>query len=184
MKRAQGLGASLALLVTCGPSAPPGPTPAEAADGAALQRLLTDRAYAEALAPAEEAVAADLPVRAAERLREATLPAARAQLARLGAFSPASPAGRRATAKARDALQARMEALETYAAALERGLVEDLVLVDALRDMRVAENAIDAALGEAAALRGAREARPHGAEPRPATHDTPAAPATRPATPR
>ncbi len=173
----------LLALAGCGRDAPPAAEPSEIADGAALEALLADPAYAEALAPAEDAVAADLPVRAADRIRELTLPAARRQLERLRAFSARSSKGRRAAERANEALAARVAALETYGAALERGLLEDLVLVDALRAMRRAEESVSRALSEAATLRGESDSPAPGAS-RPRRRDTSMAPAARSAAPR
>ena len=96
----------------------------------------------------------DLPVRAAGILTERALPASQAFTASLRAIEPRSELGVVLRDQWVAACTARETALLAYAAALERGIVEDLTLADALRDQRHAGEAVDdARAAHAAALR-------------------------------
>ena len=131
--------------VACG-STPEGPTDALRDDARAISALLADDVVLLALRDADEAVADDLPVRGAERLRSGALPAARRQVARARELETHSPDGAALRDEAVRALEARRAALEGYADVLERGLLEDLDLAVSLRTQREAEAAVDALL--------------------------------------
>ena len=130
---------------------PPSPlSPEERADLEALRGLLgsaTDP-VADRLPAVDEAVEQDLPVRAAGILKGDVLPASAAFLARLNALSLGSEYGRGLRSTWVAAYEKRAAALTAYAAALERGIVEDLVLADALRDQRAAGESILGAWAE------------------------------------
>lgn len=136
---------ALVGVVACG-STPEGPTDALRDDARAISALLADDVVLLALQDADEAVADDLPVRGAERLRSGALPAARRQVARARELETRSPDGAALRDEAVRALEARRAALEGYADVLERGLLEDLELAVSLRTQREAEAAVDALL--------------------------------------
>lgn len=119
----------------------------ERADVAALGELMAapvDPVDA-ALPAVDDAVERDLPVRAAELLRATAIPAARELVARAEAIEPTTDLGVALRRQWLAAQSQRVAALEAYAAALERGIVEDLVLADALRDQRLAVTALSGA---------------------------------------
>lgn len=97
------------------------------------------------LVDVDSAVERDLPVRAAGILSERALPASRALLAQLRQIEPRSELGTLLHQQWVAACATRETALTSYAAALERGIVEDLTLADALRDQRHAGDAVAAA---------------------------------------
>jgi hypothetical protein len=97
------------------------------------------------LVDVDGAVERDLPVRAAGILTERALPASRGLLARLREIEPQSELGTLLHQQWVAACTTRETALTGYAAALERGIVEDLTLADALRDQRHAGDAVAAA---------------------------------------
>jgi hypothetical protein len=151
-----------AELVRGAPAAPPVEvsheplTAAEAADVGALAAALTGQVdpVSEALAAVDAAVERDLPVRAAELLRAQALPACRTLVATAEAIEVGTDLGAALRQQLVAAHTLRAAALEAYAGALERGIVEDLVLADALRDQRVAGQAlVDARAALAAAQR-------------------------------
>lgn len=116
-----------------------GDEPAAAADAARVTRAIADDPAREALAEVDAAIDDDLPARAAELLEQAAIPAARDAVARARALETLTDEGARLRLALVSALEARAEALEKEAAALSRGMVEDLALVDALRAERRAE---------------------------------------------
>ncbi|MCA9617274.1 MAG: hypothetical protein H6721_22095 [Sandaracinus sp.] len=140
-------------LGACGSSEPSGPPPELRDDARALEELLADDLVLLAVAEADEAVADDLPVRGAERLRAGAIPAARRQVEQARAVSAATAEGVALRDEVVAALDARRAALERYADVLERGLVEDLELAVALRAQREAEGGIDTLLGRLQAIR-------------------------------
>lgn len=107
--------------------------------------LSADRTLA-AMQAVDEAVAEDLPVRAAGILREQTLPAIDATIASVTALSLGTTAAEDRRDDALAILRRRRSALVQYADALDRGLVEDLVLLDAIRAQRNAEQELSAFL--------------------------------------
>lgn len=119
----------------------------ERADLAALGQVIGTGADAVdgVLVDVDAAVERDLPVRAAGILTERALPASRALIARLREIELRSELGDALRDQWVAACTARETALERYAAALERGIVEDLTLADALRDQRRAHDAVVAA---------------------------------------
>lgn len=135
----------LAFALACG-SAPEGPSDALRDDARAIAALLADDLVLLAVQEADDAVADDLPVRGAERLRSGALPAARRQVERARELTTRSPEGATLKDEAVRALEARQRALEGYADVLERGLLEDLALATSLREQREAEAAVDALL--------------------------------------
>ncbi|MBK7153800.1 MAG: hypothetical protein IPL19_09685 [Sandaracinaceae bacterium] len=122
-------------------------TEAERADVALLAEVVgaAPDAVEIVLLDVDGAVERDLPVRAAGVLTERALPASRAQLARLQEIEPRSELGTLLHEQWLLAWTTRETALTRYAAALERGIVEDLTLADALRDQRHAGDAVAAA---------------------------------------
>ncbi len=105
------------------------------------------------------------PVRAAEIMRGSALPAVRRQLERVGALGLRTAEGRALQERAARAYRKRMEAIERYAAALERGEVEDTALLQAVRAHREAEEEVLAVI-DAAPLLG-RPPRPSTERPAP-----------------
>lgn len=128
------------------------------ADGALLVRLLDEDPARQPLVDVQRAIDDDKPVRASELLETVALPAARRiaeDAHRLGVTTAEGDALRDRTAAA---LDARAAALSAYAAALARGPIEDLVLLDAMRDMRRAEQAVAEAYEADMAARAGRSA--------------------------
>lgn len=97
------------------------------------------------LTDVDDAVERDLPVRAAGILTERALPASQALITRLREIELRTDLGATLRDQWVAACTLRETALEAYAAALERGIVEDLTLADALRDQRRAGDAVVAA---------------------------------------
>ncbi|MFO0693166.1 MAG: hypothetical protein U0230_06410 [Polyangiales bacterium] len=128
------------------------------ADGAVLVRLLDEDPTRQPLVDVQRAIDDDKPVRASELLLTVALPAARriaADARRLGVTTEEGAGLRDRTASA---LDARVAALDAYARALGRGPLEDLVLLDAMRDVRRAEQAIAEAYEADTAARAGRSA--------------------------
>ncbi len=113
-------------------------------DVARIAAELSDHLELDAMEEVEEAVAEDLPVRAAQLLRAGALPAARRHARTMEAVRVTTPRGEALREEAVAALDARATALEHYGAALERGLIEDLQLLDAIAEQRAAEAAVGA----------------------------------------
>lgn len=150
--RARAATALALLALACGRE-PSGPPPALGDDARALELLLADDLVLLAVGEADDAVAEDLPVRAAERLRSGAIPAARRQVERARTLTLVTAEGRELRAEVVAALEGRQAALEGYADALERGLLEDLELARSLRTQREAEATIDALLARLQASR-------------------------------
>jgi len=143
-----------ALLLGCGDDAEPEAPDAELVlDVRDLQVAVTDERALGSLEEVDEAVADDLPVRAAELLEAGAIPAAERHVGQLRDLPMRTASGRGLRAQAVEVLQARADALEQYRAALERGLVEDVTLLEALGAQRRAEEEVDAFLGELEAIR-------------------------------
>jgi len=133
---------TLALLhaaLGCGNDTPEGPSSELVGDARALLEMVMGDPATAALADVDRTVEDGRPVRAAELLRAGGIPAARAQVERCGDAAATSPEGRTLRRRAMRAYEARVAALELYAAALERGPVEDTQLVDALAAQRRAD---------------------------------------------
>lgn len=139
-KKAVALLAPLAVILTlaCGDD--------DAADARALARdaqllrvALSDDPTVLPLADVEAALEEDRPVLASERLTRAALPAAKRHLDAVRSLRAESTEGRALVKRAREVLGDRIQALERQRDAYARGLVEDLILLEALDEMRRAE---------------------------------------------
>ena len=159
--------ATLALVLTacaCGNDAPEVAEP-EAdlrAEVRLLQRAMTRDLVLLSLEEVEEAMAEDLPVRAAELLESGAIPASRRQAERVAGLATHHPRAQALRDEAVELLGERTRALEAYQRALERGLVEDVTLLDALSSQREAEEAIDAFLGRLEAIAPLRNGKNQG----------------------
>lgn len=154
-----------ALLAACGGSTSEAPTPAAVqADVGALQLALSDDLSLLAIEEAERLVDDDRPVLAASRFRDGALPAARRHVERVRGLELGTADGRRLQADAVSALEARVMALQRYAAALDRGIVEDYELAEALRVQREAEAAIETLFERLEVLRPTQAAPPANTE--------------------
>lgn len=143
------------LLAACGSRRDePPPTPPELReDVGQLQRALTADLELLALEEVDEALAADLPVRAGDLLEAGALPAARRHAEQIRALELRTARGRELRDEAASLLDARAEALAEYRELLRRGLVEDVALLRSIQAQREAEEAIDAFLGRLEELR-------------------------------
>lgn len=121
-----------------------GPSEDLQADARRLANRMGEDLELESLEEVEALVDEDLPVRAAQLLEGGTLPAARRHVRHVSEETMSSATGRQLREEAVGVLQARVDALVTYQEALERGLMEDLVLLDSLRQQREAEVAVTA----------------------------------------
>ncbi len=148
------LALTLVALVACSDDSAqtPEPTADLQTEVRTLHREVTNDLVLISLEEVEEAMAEDLPVRAAELLQSGTIPAARRQARRVEELELGHPRAQALRERAVERLGARTEALQAYQQALERGLVEDVTLLDALQKQREAEEAIDALLGELEAI--------------------------------
>lgn len=144
---------SFALGVACGGDDEATSERSARAEVEQLERAVHDDLELLAMEEVEDAVAEDLPVRAAELLRAGALPAARRHVERVRDLSLSTARARALQLDSVGALEARADALEQYAAALERGLIEDLQLVQALGAQRAAEERIAALMRELEAAR-------------------------------
>lgn len=129
------------------------PTPRQTRPGEDEERQLLRNALnqdrtLEALEAVEDASAQDLPVRAAGILRESVLPAVDQTIDEIRALEFSIPVVQQRQDRALALLQDRRDALRDYARALDRGLVEDMELLDALSAQRSAEEAFGAFLSE------------------------------------
>lgn len=143
--------------LACGPKSEEGPSNDLRAEVRALETILADDLVLLAVRDADDAVAEDLPVRAAGLLRDGAIPAARRQAEQVRAADVTTPEGLALRDEAARALDARTAALEQYADVLARGLLEDLELAMALRAQREAEGTIDTLLARLEALRSPSE---------------------------
>ena len=136
------------------------------ADGALLVRLLDEDPARQPLADVQRAIDDDKPVRASELIETVALPSARriaGDARRLGMTTAEGAGLRERTATA---LDARVAALDGYARALARGPIEDLELLDAMRDVRRADQAIaEAYQADTAARAGHSASGSTGAPP-------------------
>ncbi len=137
------------------PAATPAAEPAVADEVARILRAIEDDPARGALAEVDAAVEDDLPVRAAELLREKAIPAAREAVARGRALEMRTGEGARLRLALVSALEARVRALEQEASVLSRGMVEDFALAGAFRAERIAEEQIVAVAESAQATRDA-----------------------------
>lgn len=157
--------AASALLAACGDDDEgEAPIPQDLVEDARrLQDVIASDPAITALEEAEDAVADDRPVRAADLLLAGGIPAAGRQVERVRAVTLGTDEGRALQRRAVAAYEARVEALGQYRLALERGVVEDMTLVEALRAQREADEAIlavDEALADIRPLAGPEERRP------------------------
>ncbi len=136
----------VALAIGCS-GGPPEPPASLATDVRTLQRAITSGRELSALEDVENAIDDDLPVRAAELLEAGAIPAARRHAAELDTLSMASEEATALRDEGKRLVEGRVAALEAYRDVLQRGLVEDIELLAALRGQREAEDAIDAFLG-------------------------------------
>lgn len=154
----------LCTLLACGDDDGPEPPAADLIDDVvALQRVIGDDIATGPLEEVDEMVSEDRPVAAADLLRTGAIPAARRHLDRVKAVEPGTAEGRRLHQALVEAYEARMSSLEQYATVLDRGMVEDLALVEALGAQRAATEAViavDDQLAEISPLPEARERTP------------------------
>ena len=169
--RVAGLALGAALLATaCGPSGPPPTDPRLLrADSDALVATVARDPAPQILTEADGMIDDRRPVRAAEILRTAALPAVRRQLERVGALELRTGEGRALQERAGRAYRRRAAAIERYAAALERGQLEDEALLEAVHAHRDAEGEVLAVIEASQAL---GHAPPPPAEKRPPSPDT------------
>jgi hypothetical protein len=159
----------VALDVGCGPSAPPSTDPRLLrADSAALTNAIARDPAPQILAEADGMIDDRRPVRAAEILRTSALPAIRRHLERVGALTLRTAEGRALQERGARAYRRRLTAIEAYAAALERGELEDETLLEAVRAHRLAEEEVLAVI-EAAQQLGRPQAVPTKRRPAPGT---------------
>lgn len=127
----------------CGPTSPPPTDPGLLrADAALLTASIGRDPAPQILGEADGMIEDRRPVRAAEIMRTAALPAVRRQLARVAALALRTAEGRALQERAGRAYRRRAAAIERYAAALARGELEDEVLLDAVRAHREAEQEV------------------------------------------
>ena len=142
-----------AMLAACGAEGLPSSDPrALRSDGEALTRLLASDPAQPVLDELDGMIEDRLPVRAAGHIRTAALPAVRRQRERVGAAALRTAEGRALQERAVRACRRRADSLEAYAAALERGEVEDAQLLGAVRSHRAAELDVLAVFDAARAL--------------------------------
>ncbi len=141
----------------------PADSPDVAEDRARIVRAIAEDPARPPLAEVDAAIDDDLPVRAAELLGDAAIPAARDAAAAARALEARTDEGVRLRDALAAAFEERVTALEQKARALERG-VEDLALADAFRAERRAEEHIAAVEAEARGA-GAPPGARGGAEP-------------------
>jgi hypothetical protein len=139
-----GIPAAALILVAlgCGDDAAPEGTevtPALQRDAHAIQDLIATDPAQGVLAEIDAEVEDERPIRASQMIQQAALPAARRQLDRSGDLEPGTPEGRELLRRTSDAYRRRIAALDRYQKALSRGVVEDLELVEAMRDQRLVE---------------------------------------------
>jgi hypothetical protein len=150
-----------AVCAACGSSGPPPVDPALVrADAAALTAAVARDPAPQILGEADGMIDDRRPVRAAEVLRTAALPAVRRQLERVAVLRLRTGEGRALQERAGRAYRRRSAAIERYAAALARGEIEDDELLASVRAHREAEEEVLAVIEAAQAL---------GQPPRPAS---------------
>jgi hypothetical protein len=142
-----------AVCAACGPSGPPPVDPALVRiDAAALTAAVARDPAPQILGEADGMIDDRRPVRAAEVLRTAALPAVRRQLERVAALQLRTAEGRALQERAGRAYRRRSAAIERYAAALARGEIEDDELLASVRAHREAEEEVLAVIEAAQAL--------------------------------
>ncbi len=119
----------------------------------AMQRLMALDPVAAPYAEAEDALAEDLPVRASERLEAGAIPAASRQVDLIGAVPVETSRGRSLQAEIGRVYARRVGAFRRYSAALSRGPVEDLELLDAIGEVRAVEEELLGLHAELAEIR-------------------------------
>jgi hypothetical protein len=147
------LALTLVVIVACGGGEDEARRAAEREDVTRLEALLARDPATAPLRAADEAVDDDLPVRAAHLLEDRGLPAAREAVSAAEALEVRSAEGRRLARALAAAYRARVGALERTERALARGVADDLVLADAFRAQREAEEQILAVHRDVEALR-------------------------------
>lgn len=141
------------LSAACGSSEPDGTDPRVLrADGATLTAAIARDPAPQILGEADGMIDDRKPVRAAEVMRTAAVPAVRRQIERVGALQPRSVEGRALQERTLRAYRTRLRAIEQYAAALARGELEDETLLLAVRAHRLAEEEVLAVIGAAQEL--------------------------------
>lgn len=136
------LAAVVALAVGCGSDSNGNEPTADAVEIRAVLSAVERSAAPDELREVDALVDEDLPVRAADAVRDRVLPALAADRTRLEALDPTSVRGRDLRTHALELTEARAEALRGYAEVLDRGLVEDYTLAQAIRAHREAEGAM------------------------------------------
>ena len=157
-----GLGTALAGVWGCGGPAASEPVRVRA-DARALQVVVANDRTVAILEEVDRAVDDRLPVRGAELLDRAALPAARALREHLEQAQLTTPEGERLRSKAVAVAARRVRSLERWRYALARGTVEDLELVDAMREQRAVERELVALDDELAKVRPLGRSSPRGA---------------------
>ena len=141
------------LSAACGSSKPDATDPRVLrADGATLTAAIARDPAPQILGEADGMIDDRKPVRAAEVMRTAAVPAVRRQIERVGALQPRSAEGRALQERTLRAYRARLRAIEQYAAALARGEIEDETLLLAVRAHRLAEEEVLDVIGAAQQL--------------------------------
>ncbi len=155
--------AALASVVAVGCDGCGGPAASDPrsvrADVRTISELLARDRTVAILEEVDRAVEDRLPVRGAELLDRAALPAARALRDGLEHASLTTPEGERMRSKAVGIAVRRIRSLEKWRDALARGTVEDMELLDAMRDQHRVERDLAALDDELAKMRPAGRER-------------------------
>jgi hypothetical protein len=117
-------------------------SPEMRSDREALREIVATDAAAGPLEEVENMISVGRPVLAAELLHNGAIPAAHRQVERVVAFEPTTDIGASLKREALDVYGGRVEALGAYQRALERGQVDDLILLDAIGGVRRATTAL------------------------------------------
>lgn len=148
MRRIGILGLGLAL-AACGAEEDPGPSPGLRDDLTQLHLLIDRDPAVDPLDLAERRVDEERPVHAANTLESSGIPAARRQVETIAGVELRTDEGRRFQRRLRDAYQARLDALGPYQQVLSGGAAADPVeMLDAMRGLRVAQEALLAVVRE------------------------------------
>ncbi|MAQ17400.1 MAG: hypothetical protein CMN30_21710 [Sandaracinus sp.] len=146
--------AGLLVLAACGDDADEGPSRRLVVDVADLQRAMGDDLAVLALEEVEDAVADDLPARAAQLLERGAIPATERQRATIAALEMSTDEGVALRDRAVALVADRKAALEAYREVLARGLMtDDLAMLDAITAQREAEEALTAFFAELELIR-------------------------------
>lgn len=140
------------LLWGCERRGPSAEEEARTRDAAALRAVLNADPALPVLEEVRQVVEEDLPVRAADLLEMAAIPAARRQTDAVGRCTLETQEGRALQRRAQEAYRARLAALRDYRRALARGPIEDLVLLDAVHALRASEEELAAVHASVQAL--------------------------------